>query len=49
MVGRSRQVIQALGGLGYLYILERQLAAVALVGLVFVGAITTAYGRFSRR
>eukprot|EP00903_Cladosiphon_okamuranus_P020901 g19194.t1 len=44
-----RQVIQALGGLGYLYILERQLAAVALVGLVFVGAITTAYGRFSRR
>eukprot|EP00752_Nemacystus_decipiens_P006022 g5439.t1 len=44
-----RQVIQALGGLGYLYILEQQLAAVALVGLVLVGAITTAYGRFSRR
>ncbi|CAM9443114.1 unnamed protein product, partial [Ectocarpus sp. 8 AP-2014] len=44
-----RQVIQAVGGLGYLYMLERQLACVALVGLVFVGAITTAYGRFSRR
>ncbi|CAM9963312.1 unnamed protein product, partial [Ectocarpus fasciculatus] len=44
-----RQVIQAVGGLGYLYMLERQLAGVALVGLVFVGGITTAYGRFSRR
>ncbi|CAM9405742.1 unnamed protein product, partial [Hapterophycus canaliculatus] len=44
-----RQVIQALGGLGYLCVLERQLACVALVGLVFVGGITTAYGRFSRR
>ncbi|CBJ27348.1 ATP-binding cassette, sub-family B, member 8 precursor [Ectocarpus siliculosus] len=44
-----RQVIQAVGGLGYLYMLERQLACVALVGLVLVGGITTAYGRFSRR
>lgn len=44
-----RQVIQALGGLAYLFYLNRQLASVALTGLVFVGGVTTAYGRFSRR
>lgn len=48
-MAETRQVIQALGGLGYLYVLERQLASVVFVGLVFVGTITTAYGRFSRR
>lgn len=44
-----RQVIQALGGLGYLFYLERRLASIATAGLVSVGAITAVYGVFSRR
>lgn len=45
----DRQVIQALGGLGYLFYLERRLASIATAGLVSVGAITAVYGVFSRR
>ncbi|CAM9233223.1 unnamed protein product, partial [Laminaria digitata] len=44
-----RQVIQALGGLGYLFHLERRLASVAMGGLVAVSAVTAVYGVFSRR
>eukprot|EP00904_Undaria_pinnatifida_P004744 jgi/Undpi1/14270/HiC_scaffold_9.g03919.m1 len=44
-----RQVIQAVGGLGYLFYLQRRLAAVAFGGLVAVGAVTAIYGVFSRR
>lgn len=42
-------MIQAAGGLAYLFYLNPQLASVALTGVVFVGGVTTAYGRFSRR